>query len=141
MALSDLLYAAYERRLSRRLATATLPRHVGVMLDGNRRWARARGHGTSEGHQAGADNIANLLEWCEEARVEVVTLWLLSTDNLNRAGRRGRAPAGDHRDRRGRPRRDRALADQPGGLPRPPPGGDRATPQGEPPTAPRASRG
>ena len=84
MALSDLLYAAYERRLRRRHDKATLPRHVGVMLDGNRRWAAARGHGTKEGHQAGADNIANFLEWCEEARVEVVTLWLLSTDNLNR---------------------------------------------------------
>jgi short-chain Z-isoprenyl diphosphate synthase len=85
VALSDLLYAAYERRLRRRLAKATLPRHVGVMLDGNRRWARARGHGTREGHQAGADNIAHFLEWCEQARVEVVTLWLLSTDNLSRS--------------------------------------------------------
>jgi short-chain Z-isoprenyl diphosphate synthase len=84
VALSDLLYAAYERRLSRRLQRANLPRHVGVMLDGNRRWAAARGHGTKEGHQAGADNIANFLEWCEEARVEIVTLWLLSTDNLSR---------------------------------------------------------
>ena len=84
MALSDVLYLAYERRLRRRLATATLPRHVGVMLDGNRRWAAQRGHGTKEGHQAGADNIANFLDWCEEARVEVVTLWLLSTDNLSR---------------------------------------------------------
>ena len=84
MALSDLLYAAYERRLSRRLSRETLPRHVGVMLDGNRRWAKARGHGTKEGHQAGADNIAGFLDWCEEARVEVVTLWLLSTDNLSR---------------------------------------------------------
>jgi short-chain Z-isoprenyl diphosphate synthase len=54
------------------------------MLDGNRRWARARGAGTKEGHQAGADNIANFLSWCEDADVEVVTLWLLSTDNLNR---------------------------------------------------------
>jgi short-chain Z-isoprenyl diphosphate synthase len=54
------------------------------MLDGNRRWARARGAGTKEGHQAGADNIANFLGWCEDAGVEVVTLWLLSTDNLHR---------------------------------------------------------
>jgi short-chain Z-isoprenyl diphosphate synthase len=82
--LRDLLYAAYEQRLRRSLRGATLPRHVGVMLDGNRRWARARGAGTKEGHQAGADNIANFLGWCEEAGVEVVTLWLLSTDNLNR---------------------------------------------------------
>ena len=84
MGLRDLLYAAYERRLRRNLAHAPLPRHVGVMLDGNRRWARERGAGTKEGHQAGADNIANFLSWCEEAGVEVVTLWLLSTDNLAR---------------------------------------------------------
>ena len=85
MALSDVLYAAYERRLTKRLPPESVPRHVGVMLDGNRRWARARGAGTSEGHQAGADNIANFLHWCEEVGVEVVTLWLLSTDNLSRA--------------------------------------------------------
>jgi short-chain Z-isoprenyl diphosphate synthase len=84
MALSDVLYAAYARRLLRELDASSVPRHVGVMLDGNRRWARARGAGASEGHQAGADNIENLLSWCDEVGVEVVTLWLLSTDNLNR---------------------------------------------------------
>jgi short-chain Z-isoprenyl diphosphate synthase len=62
-----------------------MPRHVAVMLDGNRRWAKARGEGTASGHQAGADKIEELLEWCEEAGVEYVTLWLLSTDNLNRS--------------------------------------------------------
>ncbi|HET7303208.1 MAG TPA: isoprenyl transferase [Segeticoccus sp.] len=81
----DLLYAAYERRLRAQLPQDRLPRHVGVMLDGNRRWARARGADTRQGHQAGADNISPLLEWCEEVGVEVVTLWLLSTDNLNRS--------------------------------------------------------
>ncbi len=85
MALSDVVYTAYARRLAKRLGPDSVPRHVGVMLDGNRRWARARGAGTSEGHQAGADNIVNLLGWCEEVGVEVVTLWLLSTDNLNRS--------------------------------------------------------
>ena len=84
MWLSDVLYAAYARRLTRQLDSSSVPRHVGVMLDGNRRWAKARGAGASEGHQAGADNIANLLSWCDEVGVEVVTLWLLSTDNLNR---------------------------------------------------------
>jgi short-chain Z-isoprenyl diphosphate synthase len=84
MWLSDVLYAAYTRRLTRQLDPSSVPRHVGVMLDGNRRWAKARGAGASEGHQAGADNIVNLLSWCDEVGVEVVTLWLLSTDNLNR---------------------------------------------------------
>jgi short-chain Z-isoprenyl diphosphate synthase len=61
-----------------------IPKHVGVMLDGNRRWAKAVGADTAHGYQAGAANIEPLLDWCEEVGVEVVTLWLLSTDNLNR---------------------------------------------------------
>ncbi|MDT9594436.1 isoprenyl transferase [Nocardioides zeae] len=79
------MYPAYEARLARRLDTARLPAHIGVMLDGNRRWARAVGADTAHGHRAGAANIEPLLGWCEEIGVEVVTLWLLSTDNLNRA--------------------------------------------------------
>ncbi|MEI2730686.1 MAG: isoprenyl transferase [Dermatophilaceae bacterium] len=84
MGLSDVLYGAYERRLSRSLDRTATPRHVGVMLDGNRRWARANGFETQDGHQAGADRIKDLLAWCEQAGVELVTLWLLSTDNLGR---------------------------------------------------------
>jgi short-chain Z-isoprenyl diphosphate synthase len=80
----DLVYKAYTSSLRRHLPSDRLPRHVGVMLDGNRRWARERGAGSAEGHRAGAENIAPFLGWCEEAGVEVVTLWLLSTDNLNR---------------------------------------------------------
>jgi short-chain Z-isoprenyl diphosphate synthase len=78
------LYPAYEARVARRLPADRLPKHVGVMLDGNRRWARAVGADAAQGHRAGAANISPLLEWCEEVGVEVVTLWLLSTDNLNR---------------------------------------------------------
>lgn len=78
------LYPAYERRLASRLPTDRLPKHVGVMLDGNRRWAKLVGEDSAYGHRAGAANIAPFLEWCDELGVEVVTLWLLSTDNLNR---------------------------------------------------------
>jgi short-chain Z-isoprenyl diphosphate synthase len=60
------------------------PRHVGVILDGNRRWAKEAGLDVAHGHRAGARKIAEVLEWCQEAGVEVVTLWLLSTDNLRR---------------------------------------------------------
>jgi short-chain Z-isoprenyl diphosphate synthase len=83
-AVRRVLYPAYEARLVRRLPAERLPKHVGVMLDGNRRWARAVGRDTAHGYRAGAANISPLLEWCEEVGVEVVTLWLLSTDNLNR---------------------------------------------------------
>ncbi|MFC7404929.1 isoprenyl transferase [Georgenia alba] len=80
----DLLYQLYERRLLAGLDQARVPRHVGVMLDGNRRWARAVGMPAAHGHRRGADKITELLEWSEEVGVEVVTLWMLSTDNLHR---------------------------------------------------------
>jgi short-chain Z-isoprenyl diphosphate synthase len=68
----------------RRMPTDNLPHHVGVMLDGNRRWAREAGEDSAHGHRAGAANIEPLLGWCDDVGIEVVTLWLLSTDNLNR---------------------------------------------------------
>ena len=81
MGLRELVYTAYEKRLARTLAQrgAAVPRHVGVILDGNRRWAKSVGASSREGHQAGADKIVDLLRWCDDAGVEVVTLWLLST--------------------------------------------------------------
>jgi short-chain Z-isoprenyl diphosphate synthase len=79
-----MLYPAYEARVVKFLPQDKLPQHIGVMLDGNRRWAKAVGRDTAHGHRAGAANIEPLLGWCEEIGVEVVTLWLLSTDNLNR---------------------------------------------------------
>ncbi|MCX9191574.1 isoprenyl transferase [Carbonactinospora thermoautotrophica] len=84
MGLRDLLYRVYERRLQSSLNPQQIPRHVGVILDGNRRWARSYAKRIAEGHKAGADKIHELLDWCDEVGVEVVTLWLLSTDNLNR---------------------------------------------------------
>jgi short-chain Z-isoprenyl diphosphate synthase len=82
--LRRVLYPAYEARVVRRLDDDQIPRHIGVMLDGNRRWAKAVGADTAHGHRAGAANIEPLLGWSEEVGVRVVTLWLLSTDNLNR---------------------------------------------------------
>lgn len=79
-----LVYNYYERRLAAELDPARMPRHVGVILDGNRRWAKTMGFGASQGHQRGADKIEEFLGWAEAAGVRVVTLWLLSTDNLSR---------------------------------------------------------
>jgi short-chain Z-isoprenyl diphosphate synthase len=81
-AVRRVLYPAYESRVVKALPPDQIPQHIGVMLDGNRRWAKAVGLNTAEGYQAGADNIRPLLGWCEEVGVEVVTLWLLSSDNL-----------------------------------------------------------
>jgi short-chain Z-isoprenyl diphosphate synthase len=82
--LSNLAYGVYERRLKSQIPPDRIPRHVGVILDGNRRWALAQGSSSSAGHRAGAAKIVDFLGWCDDVGVEVVTLWLLSTDNLNR---------------------------------------------------------
>jgi short-chain Z-isoprenyl diphosphate synthase len=80
---TDLLYRLYERRLAADLRRqGGLPRHVGVILDGNRRWARELGMVTAEGHRRGAAQIDHLLAWAHELGIPVVTLWLLSTENL-----------------------------------------------------------
>jgi short-chain Z-isoprenyl diphosphate synthase len=85
MGVRDLAYRLYERRIEASLSPESIPRHVGVMCDGNRRWARSAGLAdVSSGHQAGADKIFEVLQWCRQTGVEVVTLWLLSTDNLDR---------------------------------------------------------
>lgn len=63
---------------------ADVPAHVGLILDGNRRWARARGLSSSEGHRRGAATVLESLEWAEDLGVSTLTLWLLSTDNFQR---------------------------------------------------------
>ncbi|MGY0233179.1 isoprenyl transferase [Longispora urticae] len=85
MGVRSLVYSFYERLLVGKLANKPHPRHVGVMVDGNRRWAREMGYvDPNDGHRVGAAKIENLIRWCDEAGIEVVTLFLLSTDNLNR---------------------------------------------------------
>jgi short-chain Z-isoprenyl diphosphate synthase len=82
----SLLYPLYERRLVRSLDFSKTPHHVGVILDGNRRWAKSNPTAHDpHGHKAGAGKIIEFLGWCEDAQVKVVTLWLLSTDNFKRS--------------------------------------------------------
>ncbi|MDQ3735671.1 MAG: isoprenyl transferase [Actinomycetota bacterium] len=85
MGWAELPYRLYERRLQRQLSGAQLPRHVGVMVDGNRRWARSIGlDDVNDGHRRGAGKIVDFLGWCDNAGIDHVTVFLLSTDNLNR---------------------------------------------------------
>ncbi len=85
MGARDLLYRIYERRLVDELAGGPLPHHVGVILDGNRRFAREHGLADARaGHAAGAAKIDPFLDWCLDLSIPYVTLWLLSTDNLAR---------------------------------------------------------
>jgi hypothetical protein len=82
----DLAYAAYERRLAHSLDRAGACGAAARRRHPRRqpRWAKAMGTSSANGHQRGADKIVDLLGWCDDAGVELVTLWLLSTDNLSR---------------------------------------------------------
>lgn len=84
--MKSLLYPFYEWRILKDLDFTKTPRHIGVTLDGNRRWAKQNPDPADPfGHKRGAQKIADLLGWCEETKVEVVTLWMLSTDNFKRS--------------------------------------------------------
>ncbi|MEL5955858.1 isoprenyl transferase [Streptomyces sp. CLV115] len=77
--------AVYERRLATTLAGLPRPQHVGIMLDGNRRWARQAGHtDVREGYRAGGAKTTEFLGWCAADGIERVTLFMLSDDNLGR---------------------------------------------------------
>ena len=84
--LAQAMYRFYENRLRSQFDPSALPRHVAVLADGNRRWARlnAPGQPVEVGYQAGADKLKQFVEWCDEVGLGVVTLWVLSTENLAR---------------------------------------------------------
>ena len=83
---AGLLYSTYEQRLLAELDRTRLPQHVAVLADGNRRWARlnAPGQPLVAGYQAGADRLKQFVQWCDEVGIGIVTLWVLSTENLTR---------------------------------------------------------
>lgn len=83
---SNLLYSTYEARLLAELDRDKIPQHVAVMADGNRRWARmnAPGQPLVAGYRAGAAKLNHFSQWCAEVGIPLVTLWVLSTDNLAR---------------------------------------------------------
>ena len=64
------VYKVYERRLKAEIGRSEAPRHIGIILDGNRRWAADHGNGPSYGHLVGADIAENLLDWCREIGIE-----------------------------------------------------------------------
>lgn len=76
------LYQVYERRLVQLMDPSQNPRHVAIICDGNRRWAREAGfEDVSAGHRVGAARIAEMLSWCSELDIKTVTIYLLSTEN------------------------------------------------------------
>ncbi len=83
--LTSPLYWLYERRLLGAIrAAGILPKHIGVIMDGNRRFARSAGLDLKIGHDHGASKAREVLDWCLELGIPNVTLWGFSTDNSNR---------------------------------------------------------
>jgi len=67
---------------------SNIPRHIAIIMDGNRRWARNRGLPDIKGHEEGADNLEKIVEECEKLGVKTVTVWALSTENLKERAKR-----------------------------------------------------
>jgi tritrans,polycis-undecaprenyl-diphosphate synthase [geranylgeranyl-diphosphate specific] len=78
------VYRIYERYLQSQISSGPMPSHIGVILDGNRRWAVERGLPSYVGYRFGADVAEDLLEWCRQLGIKIVTLYILSTENLSR---------------------------------------------------------
>ena len=61
-----------------------VPNHLGIILDGNRRWAKEKGLSAFEGHKKGLETIKNTIEWCKEKGIKTLTLFVFSTENWKR---------------------------------------------------------
>ncbi|KOU47729.1 polyprenyl diphosphate synthase [Streptomyces sp. WM6378] len=81
--LSGPLYALYAGKLRKQVAAGPLPRHIGLIMDGNRRWARQMGLAhPGLGHKHGADHVEEVLSWCELLGIRHVSVFVCSTENL-----------------------------------------------------------
>ena len=80
-----LLYKLYEPLLWSQIKDGPCPRHIGLIVDGNRRFARARGLAYDEGHDAGSRKLEDFLRWCWRLNIRIVTLYAFSTENYKRS--------------------------------------------------------
>jgi len=78
------LYKIYSKKLEKEIRKGPVPNHIALILDGNRRWAVRNLKFLKSGHFKGADAVENLLDWCEEFDIKIITLYALSAENLNR---------------------------------------------------------
>ncbi len=78
------VYRLYESRLNSQIESGPIPGHIGIILDGNRRWAQNHKLTVDLGHTQGADVVERLLDWCHEIGIKSITLYVLSTENLLR---------------------------------------------------------
>jgi tritrans,polycis-undecaprenyl-diphosphate synthase [geranylgeranyl-diphosphate specific] len=78
-------YKAYEWYISRNLTPENMPKHVAIIMDGNRRFSKIQGNiGAIEGHKRGVGTLEKFLDWCVDLEIEIVTVYAFSIENFNR---------------------------------------------------------
>jgi len=83
--LSKTAYTKYQRELTREILKGPIPKHVAMIMDGNRRYADEFLDGDgNEGHRRGEEKIEEMLEWCLNLKIQYVTVYALSTENFKR---------------------------------------------------------
>ncbi len=83
--ISSTAYQTYERRILKEVMAMPVPSHVAVIMDGNRRYAKEFGLLVSEGHEKGKQKLEEMLEWCLEIGVRMLTVYAFSTENIARS--------------------------------------------------------
>uniref|UniRef100_A0A7J3LZJ9 Tritrans,polycis-undecaprenyl-diphosphate synthase (geranylgeranyl-diphosphate specific) n=1 Tax=Archaeoglobus fulgidus TaxID=2234 RepID=A0A7J3LZJ9_ARCFL len=83
--LSKPVYKIYEKRLERFVLKNEIPRHIAIIMDGNRRFARKLGLEESQGHEFGSKKAEEVLEWCWQLGIKMLTLYAFSTENFKRS--------------------------------------------------------
>jgi len=85
MKIPNFLYRLYEPLLWSQIKRGPNPHHIGLIVDGNRRFAKGMGMAKNEGHSAGSDKLEDFLRWCWRLEIKIVTLYGFSTENYNRS--------------------------------------------------------
>ncbi|WYM91566.1 polyprenyl diphosphate synthase [Methanolobus sp. ZRKC3] len=80
-----IIYRGYERLLTQEVKSSRIPRHIAIIMDGNRRYARRFGQMSSFGHKIGANITEKVMEWACELGIEHLTIYAFSTENFNRS--------------------------------------------------------
>ncbi|MEM0448832.1 MAG: polyprenyl diphosphate synthase [Methanomassiliicoccales archaeon] len=82
--IANTAYQTYEKRLLKEVQEAPIPKHIAIIMDGNRRFAREFGLRPEEGHAKGKDKLEEVMEWCLELGIKILTVYAFSTENLKR---------------------------------------------------------
>lgn len=80
------VYKLYEWYISRNLRPENMPKHVAIIMDGNRRFSKIQGNMDAvDGHKRGINTLESVLDWCVDLGIEIVTAYAFSTENFNRS--------------------------------------------------------